>query len=305
MGVASPGAGFPSGVVNATGLPEQKEKFLGPFARMTTPKWASFALTEPGGGSDTAAFRTRAVRTDRGFVLNGAKCFIGNAARADWILVQCVLDPERGRSGQRAFFVERDRPGIVGVKIEKKMGLRSYESVSFQLEDCEIPAENLLGGEREDRPSSGGSSAYGQTMGALNATRVGVAASALGVARAALDEARRFAEQSGAIRHPRVKDLLEQQLRKIRAARLMTLQAAWLVDNRQGNIVESSMAKIASAEVAQETAAIGMDIVGLEAGAGDELVEKLFRDAKALNIVEGTGQIQRVIMGRALVGLPR
>ena len=91
MGVATPGAGFPSGAVNATGTPEQKERFLGPFRNLTDPHWASFALTEPGGGSDTAAFRTRATRTDRGYVLNGAKCFIGNAARADWILVQATL----------------------------------------------------------------------------------------------------------------------------------------------------------------------------------------------------------------------
>jgi acyl-CoA dehydrogenase len=93
-------------------------------------------------------------------------------------------------------------------------------------------------------------------------------------------------------------------LRKLRAARLMTLQAAWLADNRITNIVESSIAKIASAEAAQEVAALGMEIVSLEAGAGSSLIEKLFRDAKALNIVEGTGQIQRVIMARKLVGLP-
>ncbi|HYD45495.1 MAG TPA: acyl-CoA dehydrogenase family protein [Phenylobacterium sp.] len=306
MGVASPGAGFPSGMVNAAGTPEQKERFLGPFAHHTTPHWASFALTEPGGGSDTAAFRTHARKTDKGYVLNGAKCFIGNAARADWVLVQTTLDPTKGRAAQRAFFVERSTPGFTGVKIEKKMGLRSYESVSFILEDCEVPADHLLGGERpEPKSGAAGSGAYGATMGALNATRVGVAASALGVARAAYDEARRFAKESGAIKSSRIRDKLELMLRKIRGARLMTLQAAWMADNRRSNILESSMAKIVTAEVAQETAALGMEIVGLEAGAGDNLVEKLFRDAKALNIVEGTGQIQRVIMGRNLVGLPR
>jgi acyl-CoA dehydrogenase len=309
MGVAAPGAGFPSGMVNAAGTPEQKARFLGPFAKLTTPRWASFALTEPQGGSDTAAFRTRARKTERGYALTGAKCFIGNAARADWILVQATLDPSKGRAGQRAFFVERGAPGLTGVKIEKKMGLRAYESVSFTLENCEVPAENLLGGERaEPGPRAGGGGSggdYAATMGALNATRVAVAASALGVARAAHDETRRVARESGAISHPRVRDALELMVRKIRAARLLTLQAAWLVDQRRSNIVESSMAKIATAEVAQEVSALGMEIVGLAAGAGDELVEKLFRDAKALNIVEGTGQIQRVIIGRNLVGLPR
>jgi acyl-CoA dehydrogenase len=311
MGVATPGAGFPSGAVNAGGTDEQKEQFLGPFKQLTEPKWASFALTEPGGGSDTAAFRSRAQRTDKGWVLNGAKCFIGNAARAEWILVQATLDPSKGRAGQRSFFVEKNTPGLTGMRIEKKMGLRAYESVSFSLEDCEIPAENILGGETRKERTEGegaagrGSSAYGATMGALNSARVGVAASALGIARAASDEARRFATESGAIKHPRVRDALERVLRKLRAARLATLKAGWLVDVRRTNIVESSMAKILAAEIAQEAGALGMEIVGLEAGAADELIEKLFRDAKALNIVEGTGQIQRVIIARQLVGLPR
>ena len=317
MGVATPGAGFPSGAVMAGGTKEQVEAFLGPFRNLAEPKWASFALTEPGGGSDTAAFKTRAQRTDNGWVLNGAKCFIGNAKRAEWILVQATLDPTKGRAGQRSFFVEKNTPGLTAMRVEKKMGLRAYESVSFSLEDCEIPAEHILGGETrqaraEDAPAPSATtganrpaSAYGATMGALNSARIGVAASALGIARAALDESRRFAQASDALAHPRVRDALERGLRRLRSARLATLKAAWLADQRRSNIIESSMAKIAAAEVAQEAGMLGMEIVGLESGAGDELIEKLFRDAKALNIVEGTGQIQRVIIARQLVGLPR
>ena len=301
IGVASPGAGFPAGMVNAAGTPEQKARFLEPFAHDTEPRWASFALTEPQGGSDTAAFRTKAIATERGYILNGAKCFIGNAARADWILVQATLDPTKGRAAQRSLFVERGTPGLAGMKIEKKMGLRSYESVSFVLEDCEVPADNLLGGKRAESDTG----AYGKAMGSLNSARIAVASGALGVARAAFDEARRFATQSGAIRSPRIRDKLEFILRRCRAARLATLQAAWLADSQRVNVVEASLAKIVSAEVAQQAAALGMEIVGLEAGAGDNLVEKLFRDAKALDIVEGTGQIQRVIIARNLVRLPR
>jgi acyl-CoA dehydrogenase len=136
MGVAAPGPGLPSRIVATSGTPDQRERFLGPFRGTDQPRWGSFALTEPGGGSDTAAFRTRATRTDRGYLLSGAKCFIGNAARADWVLVQANLDPDKGRSGQRAFFVEHGNRGMTGIKIEKKMGLRAYESVSFILEDC-------------------------------------------------------------------------------------------------------------------------------------------------------------------------
>jgi acyl-CoA dehydrogenase len=302
MGVAAPGPGLPSRIVATSGTSDQRERFLWPFRRTDRPRWGSFALTEPSGGSDTAAFRTRAVRTDRGYLLNGAKCFIGNAARADWVLVQANLDPEKGRAGQRAFFVEHGNRGMTGIKIEKKMGLRAYESVSFILEDCEVPHENILGGERPAQTRSG---AYAETMGALNTIRVGVAASAVGVARCAYEEAFAFSKVSGAIRTTRVRDRLEAMHRQLRAAWLMTLRAAWKADRKIPNIVDASMAKVFAAETAQELASAGMEIVGLEAGAGHHLVEKLFRDAKALNIVEGTGQIQRIIMGRSLVGLPR
>ncbi|SFH66071.1 acyl-CoA dehydrogenase family protein [Bradyrhizobium sp. Gha] len=303
MGVAAPGPGLPAAIVAALGTPEQRERFLGPFRGAKEPRWGSFALTEPGGGSDTAAFRTRAIRTDRGYVLRGSKCFIGNAARADWVLIQANLDPEKGRAGQRAFFVEHGNPGMTGIKIEKKMGLRAYESVSFILEDCEVPHENLLGGEQPARTSQ--SSAYGATMGSLNTTRVGVAASAVGLARSAYDETLDIAKQSGSIKSARVRDRLEAMRRRLRAAWLMTLRAAWKADEKIPNIVDASMAKVFAAETAHELATVGMEIVGLEAGAGDCLVEKLFRDAKALNIVEGTGQIQRIIIARNLVGLPR
>jgi acyl-CoA dehydrogenase len=303
MGVAAPGPGLPSRIVTTSGTSDQRERFLRPFRGTDQPRWGSFALTEPGGGSDTAAFRTRATRTDRGYLLNGAKCFIGNAARADWVLIQANLDPEKGRAGQRAFFVEHGNRGMTGIKIEKKMGLRAYESVSFILEDCEVPHENILGGERPAQTSRSG--AYAETMGTLNTTRVGVAASAVGMARCAYDEALGFAKASGAIRTVRVRDRLEAMHRQLRAAWLMTLRAAWKADRKIPNIVDASMAKVFAAETAQELASAGMEIVGLEAGAGHHLVEKLFRDTKALNIVEGTGQIQRIIMGRSLVGLPR
>jgi len=303
MGVATPGPGLPSRIVATSGTSDQRERFLGPFRCTDQPRWGSFALTEPGGGSDTAAFRTRATRTDRGYLLSGAKCFIGNAARAEWVLVQANLDPEKGRAGQRAFFVEHGNRGMTGIKIEKKMGLRAYESVSFILEDCEVPHENILGGERPAPTSRSG--AYAETMGTLNTTRVGVAASAVGMARSAYDEALGFAKASGAIKAVRVRDRLEAMHRQLRAAWLMTLRAAWKADRKIPNIVDASMAKVFAAETAQELASAGMEIVGIEAGAGHHLVEKLFRDAKALNIVEGTGQIQRIIMGRSLVGLPR
>lgn len=304
MGVAAPGPGLPAGIVASSGTAEQRHRFLGPFQALDKPRWGAFALTEPDGGSDTAAFRTRAIRTDRGYLLNGAKCFIGNAARADWVLVQAVLEPDKGRAGQRALFVERGTPGMTGIRIEKKMGLRAYELVSFVLENCEIPRDNILGGEHP-RESSERSGAYAATMGTLNTNCVGVAASAVGLARAAYEEALAFATESGAITSVRVRDRLEAMRRQLRAAWLMTMRAAWKADQKIANVVDASMAKVFAAETAQDLASAGMEIVGLEAGAGNHLVEKLFRDAKALNIVEGTGQIQQIIIARNLVGLPR
>jgi acyl-CoA dehydrogenase len=299
IGVATPGVGLPGGITRAMATPEQKARFLAPFETAERPMWASFALTEPSGGSDTAAFRTAARRDGDSWVLNGAKCFIGNASRAEWILVQAQTDPAAGRAGQRQFFVERGTPGLGGFRIEKKMGLRAYESTSFVLEDVRVPDENLLG-EKTVTVGSG----YKQAMGTLNATRCGVAANATGIARAALDEATTFARQAGLLSRSRVRDRLELARRRVRAAALMTLQAARMVDTKTPNIAQASMAKVYAAEVAQEVAGLGLEIVALAGDVADCLLEKLYRDAKAMNIVEGTAQIQRAIIARQLVGTP-
>jgi len=309
MTIANPGVGLPEGIVLASSTEEQKHRFLGPFREPDRPRWASFALTEPGGGSDTANFKTRARRDGKHWVLSGAKCFIGNASRADWILVQANTDPEKGRAGQRAFFVEHGTPGLGGFKVEKKMGLKAYESTSFTLEECRIPENNLLGeGERSSdkpEPSDMNVKGYKSTMSTLNASRPGVAASAIGIARATLDESISFARANDLMKQMRVRDRLELFQRKLRAAWLMVLKSAWLADQGKPNIVEASMGKVYAAEIAQDIATLAMELLGVVGARGDHLIEKLYRDVKALNIVEGTGQIQRVIMGRQLVGLPR
>lgn len=241
IGVATPGVGLPEGIVMSSGTPEQKERFLGPFVKPARPKWASFALTEPTGGSDTAAFKTRARRDGKHWILNGAKCFIGNAGRAEWILVQATTDPEKGRGAQRQFFVEKGTPGLTGFKIEKKMGLRAYKSTSFMLEDCRIPADNLLGGEREEKAGTG---AYKEAMSNLNTNRAGVAANAIGIARAALDEAAAFAREQDLMVQPHVRDRLEEAQRKLRSAWMLVLKAAWLADHGKPNIIESPCASM-------------------------------------------------------------
>ncbi len=299
--VATPGVGLPEASVLSAGTEEQKERFLGPFVEPDRPRWACLAMTEPGAGSDAAAIRTTARRDGRHWILNGAKCFIGNASRSDWILVQATLDPSKGRDAQRSFFVERGTSGLGGFRIEKKMGLKAYESTSFTLEDCRIPAENLLGGEERYERREG----FKTTMKTFNAGRPVVAANAVGIGRAALDEALAFAREHDRLGDPRVRDRLERGARKLKMARLLCLRAGWLADRDRPNVVEASMSKLVAAQVGQEAASLGMELLGSVAARGDHLIEKLYRDVKAMDIVEGTGQIQRVIMARKLVGLPR
>ena len=299
--VADPGPGLPESSVLALGTEEQKERFLGPFRRLDRPRWACFAMTEPGAGSDAAAIATRARPDGDGFVLSGAKCFIGNASRSDWILVQATLDPSKGRAAQRAFFVERGTPGLGDFKIEKKMGLKAYESTSFRLDDCWVPASQLLGGVERKEQKAG----FKTAMRTFNAGRPVIAANAVGIGRAALDEALEFARDHDRVGDPRVRDRLETAARKLRMARLVCLRAGWLADRQRPNIVEASMAKAVAASVAQEATSLGLELLGVDGARGDHLIEKLYRDAKAMDIVEGTGQIQRVIMARQLVGLPR
>jgi len=299
--VANPGVGLPEGNVLAMGTEEQKERFLGPFLSPDRPRWACFAMTEPGAGSDAAAIQTSARRDGDGWILNGAKCFIGNASRSDWILVQATLDPTKGRGAQRAFFVERGTPGLGGFRIEKKMGLKAYESTSFTLQDCRVPAANLLGGEeRYEKPAG-----FESAMRVFNAGRPIVAANAVGMGRAALDESLDFAREHDLLGDARTRDRLERAARKLKMARLLCLRAGWLADRQRPNIVEASMSKAVAAQVGQEATSLGMELLGTVGARGDHLIEKLYRDVKAMDLVEGTGQIQRIIMARKLVGLPR
>jgi len=299
--IADPGPGLPETNVLALATDEQKEQFLGPFLEPERPRWACFAMTEPGAGSDAAAICTAARRDGKGWILNGAKCFIGNASRSDWILVQATLDASKGRAAQRAFFVERGTPGLGGFKIEKKMGLKAYESTSFTLQDCRVPGSHLLGGEGRDQGKAG----FGAAMRTFNAGRPVIAANAVGIGRAALDEALAFAREHDRLGDPRVRDRLETAARKLRMARLLCLRAGWLADRQRPNMVEASMCKAVAAGVAQQAASLGMELLGTVGVRGDHLIEKLYRDAKAMDIVEGTGQIQRMIIARHLVQLPR
>ena len=299
--IANPGPGLPESSVIGLGTEDQKERFLGPFVNPDRPRWACFAMTEPGAGSDAAAIQTRARKDSDHWILNGAKCFIGSASRSDWILVQATLDASKGRAAQRAFFVEQGTEGLGPFKIEKKMGLKAYESSSFSLDDVRVPASHLLGGEARYERKAG----FKAAMATFNAGRPVIAANAVGIGRAALDEAIRFAREKDLLGDSRVRDRIEVMARKIRMARLVCLRAGQLADEQRPNIVEASMSKALAAQVAQEATSQGLELLGAVGGRGDHLIEKLYRDAKAMDIVEGTGQVQRMIIARQLVSLPR
>jgi acyl-CoA dehydrogenase len=302
VAVSFPGPGLGEPPLLAMGTAEQKQRFLAPFRAPDRPRWGSFAMTEPGAGSDVAAIRTSCRPDGDTWVLNGEKSFAANASRAEWIVVWATVDPALGRSGHRAFVVERGTPGLGDFKIEKKMGLKAYESTSFTLRDCRVPAANLLGGEERARARQAG---FKGAMQSFNATRPMIGAMAVGIGRAALDAALEFARAAGRLGDPRVRDRVERIHRRLRAARLLCWRAAWLADAGRPNILEASMAKAAAPGAALEATLLGMELLGEVGGRGDHLVEKLFRDVKAMDIVEGTGQIQRILMARQLVGLPR
>ena len=301
VAVSFPGPGLGEPPLLAMGTPEQKRRFLGPFLEPDRPRWGSFAMTEPGAGSDVAGIQMSARKDGDDWILNGDKSFAANASRADWIVVWATVDRSLGREGHRAFVVERGTPGLGNFAIERKMGLKAYESTSFTLRDCRVAAANLIGGEEHYARRAG----FKGAMRSFNATRPLVAVMAVGIGRAALDEALVFARERGPVGDPRVRDRLERSRRGLRAARLLCWRAAWLADHGRPNMLEASMAKAVAPEVALEAATLGMDLLGEVGGRGDHVIEKLFRDVKAMDIVEGTGQIQRIVMARQLVQLPR
>lgn len=301
IGVALPGPGLGEPPILAMGTPEQRQRFLAPFVEPAQPIWGAFAMTEPSGGSDVANIKTRARRDGDDWVLDGAKSFSGNSGRAEWVVVFATIDPALGRAGHRAFVVERGTPGLGDFRIEKKMGLKAYESTSFFLTGCRVPHANLLGGEDYYTLRSGG---FKGAMNTFNAGRPAQAGMAVGIGRAALDEAAQAMQAQGLWTDQRLRDRLERHRRKLKAALLLALKAAWLADQRQPNMLEASAAKAVAPPAAFDATTFAMEVLGLAGGRGDHLIEKLFRDVKAMDIVEGTGQIQRVVMGRQLVALP-
>lgn len=306
MAVTLPGPGLGGPPIQLMGTEEQKKRFLAPFYDRSSPKWGAFAMTEPGAGSDVARITTRAEKKNGKWILNGEKMFCSLSARAIWVVVFATIDPKLGRKGHRAFVVERGTPGFSVTKIEKKMGLLAYETASLLLDNVEVPEENLLGGESYYREREG----FVGAMKAFDTTRPVIAAMAVGIGRAALDRTFELLREDGYASRPgpmqaKIQTALAAAKRKLEAAKLLCLHAAWLADVGKANTLEASMAKAYSAQAGMEACTLCLDAAGEAGIRGDYLLEKFFRDVKAMDIVEGTGQIQRIVIARRIVDFPR
>src|SRR5256714_2710720 len=283
-----------AGIVSGYGNPDQKEKFLKPLASGTM--LGAFALTEPHVGSDAGAITTRAERQGAHYVLNGVKQFITSGKNADVTVVFAVTSKEAGKRGISAFLVPTKTPGYVVARIEDKTGQRASDTAQIVLENCEVPAENLLAEE---------GAGYRIALANLESGRINVAAQSTGVARAALAAAVSYARE----RHSMGKPLIEHQAVNFRladmatgieAARQLYLHAASLRDSGKPCIKEASMAKLFASEMAERVCSDAIQIHGGYGYVSDFPVERLWRDVRVTQIYEGASDIQRLVIGRTL-----
>jgi len=273
---------------------EQKNKFLLPVAK--GGKLAAFCLTERGAGSDASAIQTTALPDGKDFVINGQKCFITSGGLADIMTVFALTDPDRGPRGLSAIVVPADTPGIQVTKVEDKMGQRASNTVELTFENVRVPQENLLGKRGRGFPIA---------LQTLDFGRSGVAALSVGVARAALEYAVAYAKERQQFGSPinanqGVSFMLADMAMKVEAARLLTWQAAWYADRGVKVTDKSAMAKCFAADTAMAVTTDAVQVFGGYGYMKDHPVEKLMRDAKLLQIYEGTNQIQRMVIARQL-----
>ncbi|TDP93938.1 acyl-CoA dehydrogenase family protein [Labedaea rhizosphaerae] len=268
-------------------------------------KWAAMAITEPDTGSDSGAIRTTAVLDGDHYVLNGEKIFVTSGERADCVVVWATLDRSKGKAAIKSFVVDRDTPGFELVRLEHKLGIRASDTAHFRLDNVRVPVENLLGS-----PEIETGKGFAGVMQTFDNTRPLVAAMAVGVARASLEETRRVLAEAGIeidydrpanTQHAAAARFLQLEA-DWEAAYLLSLEAAWMADNRKPNSLQASMAKAKAGRAGSD---ITLSCVELAAGAGyseDSLLEKWARDSKILDIFEGTQQIQQLIVARRLLG---
>ncbi|HOO56849.1 MAG TPA: acyl-CoA dehydrogenase family protein [bacterium] len=274
------------------GTEEQKRKYLVPLA--SGQKIGAFAITEPGTGSDASSVSTKAVKKGNKYILNGAKNFITNGSYADTFIVIARTSSEQKIRGLSAFIVERGMPGFEIGREEDKMGLRASSTVQLAFDDCEVPAENLLGMEGEG---------FKIAMTALDSGRIGISSQAVGIARAALHEAIEYAatrKQFGRAlsRNQAIQWMIADAERDIEAAHLLALSAASSKDRKLPFTREASIAKLFASEAAVRITYDSLQIHGGYGYTKEYKIERLYRDARVTTIYEGTSEVQRIVIAK-------
>ncbi len=278
------------------GNDEQKKKFLIPQTEKMS--FSAFCLTEREAGSDAGSLKTKAIKNGDEYIINGSKCFTSNGAIANWYVVFALTDPEKGARGISAIVVPRETSGVSVGKIEDKMGHRASNTAEIYFEDVRIPAENLLAKE---------GLGFIIAMKTLDHTRAPVGAAGVGVARAAMEYAIEYAKTRIQFGRPialfqNTAFKIAQMAADIDAARHLVWRAAWLMDHNMPCGKESAMAKMYGSDVAMKVTTEALQILGGYGYMKDYPMEKLMRDAKLLQIYEGTNEIQRLVISREIIG---
>ena len=284
------------GPINAFGSDAQKTRYLPSLAG--GEQLGCFCLTEPQTGSDASAIATRADRRGDSYVLNGVKQFITTGANADVAIVFALTDKAAGKKGMSAFIVDVKTPGFVVARIEEKLGQRASDTAQIVFENCAVPAANMLGREGDG---------YRIALANLEGGRIGIAAQAVGMARAAFEAALGYARERQAFgkpiaEHQAVNFRLADMATKIDVARQMVWHAAALRDAGEPCLKEASMAKLFASEMAETVASDAIQIHGGYGYVADFPVERIYRDVRVCQIYEGTSDIQRMVIGRAILG---
>jgi len=273
---------------------EQKKRLLSHFAERL--KFSSFCLTEPEAGSDVANMQTMARREGDHYVINGAKCFITNGGHAEQYTVFATVDKAKKHKGITCFVVEGRPPGLTVSKHENKMGQRASDTVSLTFEDVRVPVENRIGEEGQG---------FAIAMATLDNSRPLTAMFSVGIARAALEHSMEYASQRRTfgkpiIEHQAVQFMIADMAMNTHAARMLTYESAWLLDEGKRNTLQSSYAKCFAADMAMKVATDAVQVYGGYGYIKDYPVEKLMRDAKLIQVYEGTSQVQRLVIAREL-----
>ncbi|MDT7728435.1 MAG: acyl-CoA dehydrogenase [Actinomycetota bacterium] len=295
--LSMPRQGLGNAAIGSVATDEQLKRFAG--------LWAAMAITEPSCGSDSAAITATAKLDGDEYVLNGEKIFVTSGQRADAVVVWATLDKNQGRSAIKSFVVERGTPGFEVVRVEHKLGIRASDTAVLRFENCRVPTGNLLG-----TPEIDSKKGFAGVMQTFDNTRPLVAAMAVGLARAALEETQRILAEAGVTidydkpansQHAAAATFLQLEA-DYEAAYLLTLESAWMADNRKPNSLQASMAKAKAGRSVVDITLKCVELAGTVGYTEESLLEKWARDAKILDIFEGTQQIQQLIVARRILG---